>query len=48
MMALGRVKEAAQDDKADITPVLIEAAKAKATLGEMSGVLKEVFDWRVW
>jgi methylmalonyl-CoA mutase N-terminal domain/subunit len=46
--ALDQIREAALGDKADITPVMIEAAKSKATLGEMSGVLKEVFDWRVW
>jgi len=29
----------------DLMPAIIEAAKADATLGEMQGILKEVFGW---
>ena len=40
--ALTKVKKAAQGDE-NLIPVLVEAAKTYATLGEIMGVLKEVF-----
>lgn len=45
---LEELKDAATDDNGNITPCLIQAAGAGATLGEISGVLKEVFGWEVW
>ena len=45
---LGRIKEAAMTEDADITPVTVEAARAHVTMGEICGVLKEVFEWKVW
>jgi methylmalonyl-CoA mutase N-terminal domain/subunit len=33
----------AEDEKANTIPVLIEAVKAYATVGEITGTLKEVF-----
>ncbi|MDZ4230698.1 MAG: methylmalonyl-CoA mutase family protein, partial [Dehalococcoidales bacterium] len=41
--ALGRIKEAAQDEKANLIPVFVEAVKEYATLGEICGVLRAVF-----
>ncbi|NQU09010.1 MAG: methylmalonyl-CoA mutase, partial [Candidatus Abyssubacteria bacterium] len=41
-VALTKVKKAAQGDE-NLIPVLVEAAKTYATLGEIMGVLKEVF-----
>jgi methylmalonyl-CoA mutase N-terminal domain/subunit len=46
--ALENLKQVCLDETAEITPKLIDAARAHATLGEMTGVLKEVFGWRVW
>ena len=46
--ALVRVKDVALDKHDEVTPALIQAAGEGATLGEMCGVLKEVFDWKVW
>jgi len=49
--ALDRLKETAKKindewpDGGDLMPSIIEAAKADATLGEMQGILKEVFGW---
>jgi len=40
--ALAKVKKAAQGDE-NLIPVLVEAVKTYATLGEIVGVLKEVF-----
>ena len=45
---LAHLKDAALDEDADMTPYMIEAARASATLGEICGVLKEVFGWEVW
>jgi (2R)-ethylmalonyl-CoA mutase len=45
--ALGHLAEVARDESANIMPATIEAAKAGATTGEWSGVLREVFgDYR--
>jgi (2R)-ethylmalonyl-CoA mutase len=45
--ALERLAEAAADEEANIMPATIEAAKAGATTGEWSGVLRDVFgDYR--
>ena len=49
--ALDRLKETAKKindewpNGGDLMPSIIEAAKADATLGEMQGILKEVFGW---
>jgi methylmalonyl-CoA mutase N-terminal domain/subunit len=49
--ALDKLREAAKrvDEKwpsgGDLMPSIIEAAKANATLGEMQGILKDVFGW---
>jgi methylmalonyl-CoA mutase N-terminal domain/subunit len=40
--ALAKVRKAAQGDE-NLIPVLVEAVKTYATLGEIMGVLKEVF-----
>ena len=40
--ALARIKEAAQEG-VNLVPTMIEAAKVYATLGEMNGVLREVY-----
>ncbi|MFH2011748.1 MAG: methylmalonyl-CoA mutase family protein [Pseudomonadota bacterium] len=45
---LSRLKDAALDEEADMTPRMIDAAKCGATMGEICGVLKEVFGWEVW
>jgi ethylmalonyl-CoA mutase len=45
--ALARLAEVARDESANIMPATIEAAKAGATTGEWSGVLRDVFgDYR--
>jgi len=45
--ALERLAEVAADEKANIMPATIEAAKAGATTGEWAGVLRDVFgDYR--
>jgi ethylmalonyl-CoA mutase len=45
--ALEKLAEVAADEKANVMPATIEAAKAGATTGEWSGVLREVFgDYR--
>src|SRR5215218_1141703 len=45
--ALERLAEVAADQKANITPATIEAAKAGATTGEWAGVVRDVFgDYR--
>jgi methylmalonyl-CoA mutase, N-terminal domain len=41
--ALNRVRETAKDEKTNIIPVLKEAVKSYATVGEITSVLKEVF-----
>jgi methylmalonyl-CoA mutase N-terminal domain/subunit len=41
--ALKRVKEAAQDENANVIPPLVEAVDAYASIGEITNVLKEVF-----
>ncbi|HZJ50474.1 MAG TPA: methylmalonyl-CoA mutase family protein [Actinomycetota bacterium] len=41
--AVGALKEMASDDTTNSIPVLIDAAKAYVTLGEMVGALKEVW-----
>lgn len=41
---LDLLRDVALDENGDMTPRMIEAAKAKATIGEICGVLKEVFD----
>jgi len=50
--ALGRLRQVAKEVDAGwpkaggrLVPELVETAKAQATLGEMMGVLKEVFGW---
>ncbi len=42
--ALDSVKEVARSD-GELMPALIEAARVDATLGEMMGVLREVYGW---
>ena len=44
--AIQSLREMAHDDKQNAIPVLVEAAKAYVTLGEMVGVLKE--EWGVY
>ena len=41
--ALKQVKEAAQDESANIIPSLVEAVEAYASVGEITNTLKEVF-----
>jgi len=41
--SLERLKEEAQDDSVNLIPPLMECVKTYATVGEMCGVLKEVF-----
>jgi len=41
--ALRRVKDEARDEKANLMPPILEAVKEYATLGEISGILKQVF-----
>jgi methylmalonyl-CoA mutase N-terminal domain/subunit len=43
---LGRLKEAAARDGVNLMPVLLDAARASVTLGEMCDALREV--WGVW
>jgi len=51
LLALKKLKQVAGEvntrwpDGGDLMPALIEAARADATLGEMMGILKEVFGW---
>lgn len=40
---LAQLKEAALDEKVNLMPLIIEAVKAYATIGEICGTLKEVF-----
>jgi len=42
-IALKHLKEAAQDESANIIPPLVEAVEAYATLGEITNTLKEIF-----
>lgn len=43
------LKEAAPDEDTNLVPVMVEAAKAYATLGEMCGTLREVFgEYQRW
>jgi methylmalonyl-CoA mutase N-terminal domain/subunit len=44
--SLAKLKEAAATQDANLMPVLVEAARAYATLGEMCDALREV--WGVW
>ena len=44
--AMQALREMARDDKQNSIPVLVEAAKAYVTLGEMVGILKE--EWGVY
>lgn len=46
MECLHNLKEVAENEGEQM-PALIEAAKGSATLGEMMGVLRETFGWRV-
>jgi len=41
--ALAELKEAAQDDSANLMPLTVEAVKTYATIGEICGALREVF-----
>ncbi|MGH2694802.1 MAG: methylmalonyl-CoA mutase family protein, partial [Actinomycetota bacterium] len=41
--AIEELMDAARDDSRNAIPVLVEAAKAYVTLGEMVGALKEVW-----
>jgi methylmalonyl-CoA mutase N-terminal domain/subunit len=41
--ALSRLREAANDEKVNLMPVTIEAVKTYATIGEICGVLREIF-----
>jgi methylmalonyl-CoA mutase N-terminal domain/subunit len=41
--SLKRLKEAAQDESVNLIPLLMDSVKLYASLGEMCGVLKEVF-----
>lgn len=45
--SLDKVREIAKCE-GELMPVLIEAARVDATLGEMMNVLREVFGWRVY
>jgi methylmalonyl-CoA mutase N-terminal domain/subunit len=40
---LKQLREAAKDDKVNLIPVILEAVKAYASIGEICGVLREVF-----
>jgi methylmalonyl-CoA mutase N-terminal domain/subunit len=40
---LKQIREAAGDDEVNLIPVFVEAVKAYATVGEICGVLREVF-----
>lgn len=40
---LAQLREAASDEKVNLMPLIIEAVKAYATVGEICGTLKEVF-----
>jgi methylmalonyl-CoA mutase N-terminal domain/subunit len=40
---LAQLREAARDEKVNLMPLTIEAVKAYATIGEICGMLKEVF-----
>ena len=45
--ALDRLRKVADDGEENLFPYILEAVKAKATLGEISGVLREVWgEWR--
>lgn len=45
--ALEGVRKAAEDPEVNIFPYILEAVRVKATLGEISGVLREVWgEWR--
>jgi methylmalonyl-CoA mutase N-terminal domain/subunit len=44
--ALGRLKEAAARDGVNLMPLIVDAAKAYVTMGEMCDALREV--WGVW
>ena len=46
-ICLENLREAAENDD-EIIPSLIEAARANATLGEMMGILREVYGWGVY
>ena len=41
--ALNNLRKAAEDEKINLTPFVLEAVKEYATLGEICGVLREVF-----
>ena len=41
--SLNRLKEAAQDEKVNLIPPILESVKLYASIGEISGTLKEVF-----
>ncbi|MBI2909966.1 MAG: methylmalonyl-CoA mutase [Chloroflexi bacterium] len=41
--ALKRLREEARDESVNLIPAILEAVKAYATLGEMCGILREVF-----
>jgi len=40
---LAQLKEAAQDEKINLMPIVLEAVKAYASIGEICGTLREVF-----
>jgi len=40
---LAQLQEAARDDKVNLMPLTIEAVRAYSTVGEICGILKEVF-----
>ncbi len=40
---LKRLRESAEDEKINLIPVILESVKAYATIGEMCGVLRDVF-----
>ena len=45
--ALDRLRKVADEGEENLFPYILEAVKAKATLGEISGVLREVWgEWR--
>ena len=41
--SLKRLRDAAQDEEVNLIPVILEAVKVYASVGEMCGVLREVF-----
>jgi methylmalonyl-CoA mutase N-terminal domain/subunit len=43
MESLKHIREAAMDEEANLVPVILEAVKSYATIGEICGVLREVF-----